>query len=169
LALTVNSVFGIDDLLQGVVSLGTDFHGLREGGSSNGKQHELLEGELVSGMGTTVDDVECGSGKDVGRLDASELGQMLVQGDTLLNSSSLGDGNTDAENGVGSELTLVRGTVELDEEVIDVLLGGDLKARLDQLRGNNVVDIGDGLRNTCAGVNGPYLKIYVRGYSPFPT
>jgi hypothetical protein len=167
--LTVNSVFGIDDLLQGVVSLGTDFHGLGKIGGSDGKQHELLEGQLVSGMGTTVDDVECGSGKDVRRLDASKLGQMLVQRDTLLNSSSLGNGDADAENGVGTELTLVRGTIELDEEVIDVLLSGDLKARLDQLRGNNVVDIGNGLRNTYAGVNGSYLKIFIRGYSPFPT
>jgi len=114
-----------------VVGFGTDLHCLREGGSSNGKQHELLEGELISGMGTTVDNVECRSGKDVGWLDSSELGQVLVQGNTLLNSGSLSDGYTDAENGVGSEFTLVRGTVELDEEVVDVLLGGDLKARPD--------------------------------------
>ena len=96
-------------------------------------------------MRTTVNDVECGSWKNVGWLDASELGKVLVKGDTLLNSSSLSDSNADAEDGVSSEFTLVRGTVELDEEVIDILLGGDLKARLDQLRGNNVVDIGDGL------------------------
>jgi hypothetical protein len=169
LALTVDSVFGTDDLLQGVVSLGTDLHSLGEGGSSNGKQHELLEGKLVSGMRTTIDDVECGSWKDVRWLDASELGQVLVEGDTLLNSSGLSDSNTDAKNGVSSELTLVRGTVELDEEVIDVLLGGDLEARLNQLGGNNVVDIGDGLRNTWVGVSGSYLGIYIRGRSPFPT
>jgi hypothetical protein len=152
-----------------VVSLGTDLHGLSEGGSSNGEQHELLEGELVPGVRTTVDDVECGSWKDVGRFDTSELGQVLVEGDTLLNGSSLSDSNADAENGVGSELTLVRGTVELDEEVIDVLLSGDLKARLDQFRSNNVVDIGDGLQNTWGGVNGSYLGIYIHGCSPFPT
>ena len=143
--LTVNSVFGTDDLLQSMVSLGTDLHGLRESGSSDGKQHELLEGQLVSGVGATVDDVECGSGKDVGWLDASELGQMLVQGNTLLSSASLGDGNADAENGVGTELTLVRSFVKFDEEVIDVLLGSDLEAGLDQLGGNSFVDIGDGL------------------------
>lgn len=144
MVLTVNSVFCGDYLLQGVVSLGTDLHGLREAGSSNGKYHELLECKFVSSMGTTVDDVECGSRKDIGWLDASELGQVLIQGDTLLNSSSLSDGNADAENGVGSELTLVRGTIELDEEVIDVLLGGDLEVRLDQFRGDNVVDVSDG-------------------------
>jgi len=167
--LTVDSVFGTDDLLQGVVSLGTDLHGLRETGGSDGKQHELLEGQLVSGVGATVDDIECGSGKDVGWLDASELGQMLVQGDTLFSSTSLGDGNADAEDGVGTELTLVRSLVKLDEEVIDVLLGSDLVTRLDQLGGNDFVDIGDSLRNTCAGVNGSYLKIFIRGCSPFPT
>jgi len=120
-------------------------------------------------MGTTVDDVERRSWKDVGRFDASELGQVLVQGDILLDSSSLCDGNTDAENGVGSQLTLVRGTIELDEEVIDVFLGGDLKARLDQLRGNNIIDVGDGFRNTWTGFNGSYLGVYIRGCSPFPT
>ena len=130
-----------------MVSLGADFHGFSEGGGSNGEQHELLECELVSGMGTTVDDVECGGRKDIGWLDASELGQVLVEGDTLFNSSSLGDSNTDAENGVGSEFSLVRGTVKFDEEVVNVLLGSDLEARLDQLRGNNVIDVGDGLRN----------------------
>ena len=120
-------------------------------------------------MGTSIDDIECGSWKDVGWLDASELGQVLVEGDTLLDSSSLGDSNTDAQNGIGSELTLVRGTVEFDEEVVDVLLGGDLEAGLDQFRGNNVVDVGDGLRNAWAGVNGSRLGNYVRGYLPFPT
>ena len=146
-----------------MVSLGTDFHGFSEGGSSNGEQHELLEGEFVSGMGTTVDDVECGGREDVGWLDASELGQVLVEGDTLLDSSGLSDSNADTENGVGPEFTLIRGTVELDEEVIDVLLGGDLEARLDQLRGDNVVDIGDGLGNAWAGVNGSRLGITSAG------
>ena len=152
-----------------MVSLGADLHGLREGGSTDGKQHEFLEGQFVSGMGTTVDDIECGSGKDIRWLDASELGQVLVQGDALLDGSSLGNGNTDTENGVGSELTLVRSSVELDKEVIDVLLGGDLEARLDQLGGNNVIDVRNGLRNTCARVNKLYLKNFVHGCSPFPT
>ena len=118
-------------------------------------------------MGTTVDNVECRSGKNVGWLNASELGQVLVEGDLLLSSTSLSNGNADAENGVGSEFALVRGTVELDEEVIDVLLGGDLKARLDQLGSDNVIDIGSGLRNTWMGVNGPYLSISSVHAHPF--
>lgn len=152
-----------------MVSFSADLHGLGEAGSSDGEQHELLEGELVSSMRTTIDNIECGSRKDVGWLDASELGKVLVEGDILLNSSGLSDSNTDAKDGVSSEFTLVRSTVELDEEVIDVFLGGDLKARLDQLRGNNVVDIGDGLRNTWTGVSGSCLEICIRGCSPFPT
>ena len=76
--LTIDSVFGKDDLLQGVVSLGPDLHGLREGGGSDREQHELLKSELVSSMGTAVDDVECRSRENVGRLDTSELGQVLV-------------------------------------------------------------------------------------------
>ena len=96
-------------------------------------------------MGSAVDNVERGSWKDVGRLDAGKLSQVLVEGDTFLNSSSLSDGNADAEDGVSPKRALIRGTIEFDEEIIDVLLGGDLKARLDQLRGNDVVDVGNGL------------------------
>jgi len=75
---SVDSVFVTDNFFQGVVSLSTNPHGLSEGGSSNWKQHELLEGEFVSGMGATVDDVECGGRKDVGWFDASELSQVLI-------------------------------------------------------------------------------------------
>jgi hypothetical protein len=37
------------------------------------------------------------------------------------------------------------GTVELDEEVIDLLLGGDGELGVDQSRGNDLVDVLDGL------------------------
>ena len=152
-----------------MVGLGADFHSLCESRSSNREQHELLEGQLVSSMRTTVDDVECGGRKNVGWLDTSKLGQVLVKWDTLFSSGSFGDGNANAQDGIGSEFTLVRGTIKLDKEVIDVLLGGDLEARLNQLGGNDVVNIGNGLRDACAGVTGAYLRIFLRGCSPFPT
>lgn len=43
---------------QGKAHLGTDLHGLAERRGSRGQDHELLEGQPVSGVLATVDDVE---------------------------------------------------------------------------------------------------------------
>lgn len=67
-----------------VVGLGSHLHGLVEVGRSDGDDHELLEGERVAGVRSTVDDVEAGGGEDVRGLDAGELGEVLVEGDALL-------------------------------------------------------------------------------------
>ena len=111
-----------------------------------------MESEFVSGMGPTVDDVEGWDGEDIGRLDASELSEVLVQRNALLSGTGLRHCDTNAEDGVGTELALVGGSVELDEEVVDLLLLGDLKLGLDQLGTDDVVHVGDGLEDTCTGV-----------------
>ena len=147
-ARTVNAVLGADDLLEGVVGLRTNLHRLREAGGTSGEEHELLERELVAGVRATVDDVESGGGENVGGLDASELSKVLVEGDTLLRRAGLRNGDGDTEDGVGTELALVGGAVELDQEVVDLLLLGDSETRLDELRGDDVVDVGDSLGDT---------------------
>lgn len=73
---------------------------------------------------------------------------MLVQGDTLLRGGSLSDGDGDTEDGVGTEFALVGGSVELDEEVVDFFLLGDFEAGLEDLGGDDVVHVGDGLEDT---------------------
>lgn len=75
---TINAVLLVDDLLEGVIGLGTDLHGLREGGGASGDKHELLESELVAGMRATVDDIEAWSRKDKWRLDTGKVGKVLV-------------------------------------------------------------------------------------------
>lgn len=55
---------GVDDLLEVVVHFGTNLHGLGEGGSTGGQNHELLHGQLVAGMGATVDHIESRSRED---------------------------------------------------------------------------------------------------------
>ena len=99
-------------------------------------------------MRSTVDDVEAGRGEDEGGLDTGEVSEVLVEGDTLLGSSGLRDSDGDTEDGVRAELALVGSTVEADEEVVDFLLLGDLEACLDDFGGDDVVDVGDGLRDT---------------------
>ena len=65
-----------------------------------------------------------------------------------MSSGGLGDSHGDTEDSVGSELTLVGGTIEVDEELIDLLLVGDVELSLDELGSDNVVDVSDGLGDT---------------------
>ena len=146
---TVDAVLGADDLLEGVVRLRADLHRLSERRRASRHKHELLERELIARMRTAVDDVERRARQDVRRLDAGEVREVLVEGDALLGGAGIGDGNGDAENGVGAELALIGAAVELDQEVVDLLLLRDLEARLDQLGRDRLVDVRDGLEHTC--------------------
>ena len=66
-----------------VVCLGAHFHCLRKGFSAEWKEHELLHGELVAGVGATVDDVENGNRHQhlVG-LVAGQIGQVAEVGNS---------------------------------------------------------------------------------------
>lgn len=65
----------------------------------------------------------------------------------LLRSSSLGDSQTHAQYGIGSQIALVLRSVKFDEELIDLGLILDVKVLLDELRTNDVVDILDGFQD----------------------
>lgn len=146
--LTIDTVLGADDLLERVVSLRANLHRIREARRSGGKQHELLERKLVTGMRTAVDNVESRAGHHERRLDASEISEVLVERDALLGGGRVSDGDGDTEDGVGTEFALVGGSVELDEEVVDFFLLGDFEAGLEDLGGDDVVHVGDGLEDT---------------------
>lgn len=66
----------------------------------------------------------------------------------LVSGSSLGNGHGDTEDSVGTELALVLSTVELNEKVVNLLLGGDGKLRVDKGGGNDLVDVLNGLEDT---------------------
>jgi hypothetical protein len=112
--------------------------------------HELLESETATGVGATVEDVHEGNGENVGLLGTGKVGDVSVKGDTLLGSGGLSDGHGDTEDGVGTELGLVGGTVKLDHEVVDGALVLDVKVLLDEGRAESLVDVGDGLKDTLA-------------------
>ena len=99
-------------------------------------------------MGATVEDVLEGHGKDVGLLGTSEVGDMHVERDTLLGSGSLGDGQADTQDGVGTEVALVDGAIELVEELVNLGLVLDIDVLLDESRANGLVDVLDGLQDT---------------------
>jgi hypothetical protein len=112
--------------------------------------HELLESHTATGVGATVQDVHERNGQNVGLLSASQVGDVSVERDTLLSSSGLSDGHGDTENSVGTELSLVLGSIELVEESIDSGLVLDVNVLLDQSGGDLVVDVGNGLGDTLA-------------------
>ena len=56
----------MQQLLEHVVGLGSPAQGLREAGSADRHDHELLEVHVVVGVGTTVEHVHHGNGQYVG-------------------------------------------------------------------------------------------------------
>ena len=133
-----------------MVGFRTNLHGLSKTRSTSREEHEFLERELIASMRTAVDDVESWARKHIGGLDAGELGQVLVHGYTLLCSASLGDRDGETEDSVSTVFTLVGGTVQFDEKVINLLLLSNLEARLDQRRAEDVVDVCNSLGDTCS-------------------
>lgn len=99
-------------------------------------------------MGATVQDVLEGNREDVGLLGTGEVGDVSVERDTLLSSTSLGDSQADTQDGVGTQVVLVGGAIELVEELVDLGLVLDIQVLLDDGRANLLVDIGDGLQDT---------------------
>jgi hypothetical protein len=91
-----------------------------------------------------------GNGQNVGLLGASQVGDVSVERDTLLGGSGLSNGHGDTEDGVGAELSLVLGAIELVQESINGGLVLDVEGLLDQSGGNLVVDVGDSLGDTLA-------------------
>jgi hypothetical protein len=128
-----------------MISLCANLHRLGERASTSGQKHELLEREFVASMRSTVDNIESRCWQDERRLDASEVRKVLIKGNSFLRCSSLGNGNRNAKDSVSTQFALVRCTVKLDQEVIDLFLLGDLEARADEFRSDDVVDIGNGL------------------------
>ena len=66
----------------------------------------------------------------------------------LLGSSSLGNSQGDTKDGVGAQLGLVWGAIELDEEVVNGLLVLDIDVLLDELGANDGVDVLNSLQDT---------------------
>jgi hypothetical protein len=49
-----------------------------ERGSASGEDHELLESQGVSGVGSTIDDVHAGEGEDIWGLGTGQLSDVGV-------------------------------------------------------------------------------------------
>ena len=136
----------LEDLLECVVDGSAHAVGLTEGVRTDRGDHELLDVDVGVGVGSTVEDVHHGNGQDVGIRST----QVLVEGQLGRVGGGTGDGQGHAEDGVGAELALVVGSVELDHHRIDdALLGGVVS---DDLFGQSLLDVLNSLENTLAAV-----------------
>ena len=68
---------------------------LREVLGTSGDDEELLEGKLVAGVLTAVDDVEAGDGESIRGGVAGNIGVVLPEGNTLGGGAGLGGGERD--------------------------------------------------------------------------
>lgn len=99
----VLSVLLLDDRLQVVVYLCADLHRVAKRLCSGGEKHEFLHGQLVSGMRASVDYVEGRHGEsELGFTAPSQSCDVLVQRNTVMEGSSLGEGHAHSEDSIGS-------------------------------------------------------------------
>lgn len=152
-----STVLLLGERLELVVNLGTGSERLREGLEASGGDHELLDGESATSVRTTVQDVKEGNGEDIGLGGLSQRSDVLVKRDTLLTGTGSGSGNGDTKDGVGTELGLVLGSVKLEEELVESSLVLDVELGLDDGRGNDLVDVLDGLEDTLSAPLGGIL------------
>jgi hypothetical protein len=110
--------------------------------------HELLESETTTGVRATVEHVHEWHWEDVWLLGAGEIADVGVKRDTLLSSGSLGHSHGHTEDGVGAELGLVGGAIELVEESINSGLVLDVDVLLDESWSDLLVHVVDGLGDT---------------------
>lgn len=75
---------------------------------------------------------------------------MSIERNALLGSTSLSNGQADAEDGVGAELGLVGSAVELEQDVVDGLLVLDVDVLLNQRGADDLVHVLDGLEDALA-------------------
>ena len=132
--------------LEGVVDLGAPTQALGKARGAHRHDHELLEVDVVVGMHTAVKDVHHRRGQQVG-VDAA---QVLVQRQARRLGSGAGDGQRHAQDGVGTELGLVGGTVRGNQRGIDGALVEGVEAH-DGVSAL-VVDVLDGPKDALAQI-----------------
>ena len=109
--------------------LGTHAQGVGEVLGADRLNHELLDIDVVIGMLTAVDDVHHRYRHGVDARGAIQIGDVRVQRHALGLGGSLGRGQGHGEDGVGAQLGLVLGTVQLDHGAVQGFLVGRVLAQ----------------------------------------
>ena len=134
----------LEDGLEGVEDLGAPAEGVREGFGADGHDHELLEVDVVIGVGAAVEDVHHGGGEGAG-VDAAEV---AIEGEGEGGGGGAGGGHGDGEDGVGAEGGLVGGVIEGDHGGVDESLVGGVEAG--EFGAEDGLDVVDGFEDAFA-------------------
>ena len=111
----------VEDFLERVEDFRAVADGLAEGRRADGHDHEFLEVDRCVGVGAAVDDVHHRDGKHLGVRTA----EVFVERHSKLGGGGLGDGEGNAEDGIGTEVLLGGGAVEREHGRVDGgLFGG---------------------------------------------
>ena len=114
----------VEHLLQVVEHLGAHAHGLLERRSAHGADHELLKSDGSVGVRTAVDDVHHRHGQTLGVRTAD----ITVERHAEVVGGGTGHGQRNAEDGIGAQIRLGLGAVELDHRLVDADLIGYVHA-----------------------------------------
>ena len=132
--------------LQRVEHLGAHPQALRERRRARRDDHELLEVDLVVGVGPAVEDVHHRDRQHMRRLAA----EVAPQRQPLLRGGRVGGCQRHAEDRVGAQPRLVRRCVELHQRAVQALLVGRVAAA--HRLGDLTVDVGHGVQHALAEV-----------------
>ena len=113
---------------------------------AQGHDHELLHVNVVVGVRAAVDDVHHGGRQQAGA-DAAEIAEQRLAG---VGRRGMGRGQRNAEDGVGPQLALVLGAVQVDHPPVQRGLIQGVHAG--QFVGQDVVDVVDRLQHALAQV-----------------
>jgi hypothetical protein len=136
----------VDDLLERVEHLGAVAQRFAEVGRAHRDDHQLLQVEVVVGVGAAVDDVH----HRHRQLAAVHAAEVAVQGQAGFLGGRAGHGHRHGQHRVGAQAALVVGAVQVDQRLVqEVLLGGvEAQHRLGDLG----VDVLHGLEHALAQV-----------------
>jgi hypothetical protein len=148
----------LEDALERMIGLGAPAQGLAEARRPDRGDHELLQvGALPVGVDAAVEDIEHRHGQHVG----AGAPEGPVERHFLRRGGGPGRGHADAEDGVGPELGLVFGAVELDHGPVD---GGLVEGvETGDAPGDRAVDVGHGLEHALAEITGRVAVAQLEG------
>ncbi len=141
---------GLQHGFQVMEDLGAHAQGVGEVLGADRLDHELLDVDVVVGVLAAVDDVHHRHRHGVDARGAIQIGDVRVQRHALGLGGSLGRGQGHGEDGVGAQLGLVLGTVQLDHRAVQGLLISRVLAQ--QQVTDRAIDVGYGLQHALAQV-----------------
>jgi hypothetical protein len=95
--------------------LGAVAQGFAKAGRAHRDDHELLQVQVVVGMGATIDDVHHGHG----HLHAAHAAKVAVQGQASLFGGGTGHGHRHGQHGIGAQAAFVVGAVQVNQGFVE--------------------------------------------------